>query len=50
MLFLRFLTSARNTMNNKIEKILLYAIGRGNEKVKSRIQGKKIRFIYECFR
>lgn len=41
MLFLRFLVSARNATNNKIDKIELKAIGSGNEIVKSTRVGKR---------
>jgi hypothetical protein len=46
MLLLRFPISARNRMNNNIEAILLYAIGRGKEKAKRIREGNKM--FLEC--
>jgi hypothetical protein len=50
MLVLIFLISIRNMTNNKMERILLYAMGRGKLIVNMARHGKKIKLVYADFK
>src|SRR6188768_1546995 len=49
-LVLIFLTSIRNKTNNMMERMLLYAMGRGKLIVSKATHGKKIKLVYVDFR